>query len=85
MMSNAICWYDQNISDVSHRYESLASETIHGWLVDLLPNPPALVLDVGAGTGRDALGWRRVACKWSLSSRPARGNPAERRYVCGPS
>jgi SAM-dependent methyltransferase len=39
---------------VSRRYESVAAETIQGWLVDLLPNPPALVLDVGAGTGRDA-------------------------------
>jgi SAM-dependent methyltransferase len=54
MMSDAIRWYDQNISDVSRRYESVAAETVHGWLVDLLPNPPALVLDVGAGTGRDA-------------------------------
>ncbi|MBM3645883.1 MAG: class I SAM-dependent methyltransferase [Alphaproteobacteria bacterium] len=27
---------------------------VHGWLVDLLPRAPALVLDVGAGTGRDA-------------------------------
>jgi SAM-dependent methyltransferase len=54
MMSDALRWYDQNISDVSRRYESVAAETVHGWLVDLLPNAPALVLDVGAGTGRDA-------------------------------
>jgi SAM-dependent methyltransferase len=39
---------------VSRRYESVAAETVHGWLVDLLPIAPALVLDVGAGTGRDA-------------------------------
>ena len=54
MMSDAIRWYDQNVSDVSRRYESVAAETVHGWLVDLLPIAPALVLDVGAGTGRDA-------------------------------
>ncbi len=53
-MSDAIRWYDHNVSDVSHRYESVAAETVHGWLVDLLPNAPALILDVGAGTGRDA-------------------------------
>ena len=53
-MPDAIRWYDQNVSDVSRRYESVAAETVHGWLVDLLPNAPALVLDVGAGTGRDA-------------------------------
>ena len=38
----------------SRRYESVAAETVHGGLVDLLPIAPALVLDVGAGTGRDA-------------------------------
>jgi SAM-dependent methyltransferase len=54
MMSDAIRWYDRNVSDVSRRYESVAAETVHGWLVDLLPSAPALVLDVGAGTGRDA-------------------------------
>ena len=34
MMSDAIRWYDQNVSDVSRRYESVAAETVHGWLVD---------------------------------------------------
>ncbi len=53
-MSDAIHWYDANAADVSRRYESVAAETVHGWLVDLLPDAPALVLDVGAGTGRDA-------------------------------
>lgn len=53
-MSDAIHWYDANAADVSRRYESVAAETVHGWLVDLLPAAPALVLDVGAGTGRDA-------------------------------
>jgi len=52
MMPDAIRWYDQNVSDVSRRYESVAAETIHSWLIDLLPSAPALVLDVGAGTGR---------------------------------
>jgi len=54
MMPDAIRWYGQNVSDASRRYESVAAETVHGWLVDLLPNARALVLDVGAGTGRDA-------------------------------
>jgi SAM-dependent methyltransferase len=39
---------------VLQRYESVAAEKVHGWLVDLLPKPPALILDVGAGSGRDA-------------------------------
>jgi len=33
---------------------SPSARTVHDWLVDLLPVAPALVLDVGAGTGRDA-------------------------------
>jgi len=52
MMPDAIRWYDQNVSDVSRRYVSVAAETIHSWLIGLLPSAPALVLDVGAGTSR---------------------------------
>lgn len=37
-------WYDQHAADLAQSYEAL----------DLLPQAPALVLDVGAGTGRDA-------------------------------
>src|SRR5690606_31340081 len=53
-MTGAIAWYDANAETVSERYESVASERVHGWLLDLLPPAPALVLDVGAGSGRDA-------------------------------
>ena len=53
-MSDAIPWYDANVADVSRRYESVAAERVHAWLIDLIPGAPALVLDVGAGTGRDA-------------------------------
>ena len=35
-------------------YEALPPERLHRWLDGLLPAVPALVLDVGAGTGRDA-------------------------------
>ena len=34
-------------------YEALPPECPHRWLDGLLPAVPALVLDVGAGTGRD--------------------------------
>jgi len=40
-------------------YESVPSETVHDWLVDLLPEAPAAVLDVGAGSGRDAAWFAR--------------------------
>jgi hypothetical protein len=52
-MSDAIRWYDANAEDVSRRYESVAAEIVHGWLVDLLPRAPALVLDVGCKRRRE--------------------------------
>ncbi len=51
---NPIHWYDAHASEVSSRYEAVAADAVHEWLLDLLPPLPALVLDVGAGTGRDA-------------------------------
>ena len=36
------------------QYESLNPESLNGWLSDLLPSGEGIVLDVGAGTGRDA-------------------------------
>lgn len=52
--SDPIGWYDQHAGELASIYEALDSATVHGWLLDLLPHAPALVLDVGAGTGRDA-------------------------------
>jgi SAM-dependent methyltransferase len=53
-MSEAINWCDANVRELSRRYESVPAEKIHAWLIPALPSSPALVLDVGAGTGRDA-------------------------------
>ena len=53
-MADPIAWYQANAEMISARYESVPMEAVHGWLVDLLLPPPALILDVGAGSGRDA-------------------------------
>jgi SAM-dependent methyltransferase len=53
-MSDASSWYDLNVAEAAQRYEALVPSEVHAWLMDLLPEAPALVLDVGAGTGRDA-------------------------------
>jgi SAM-dependent methyltransferase len=54
-MSNPPDWYGAHVEEVSARFEALAAADVHGWLTDLLPTAPgALVMDVGAGTGRDA-------------------------------
>jgi hypothetical protein len=52
--ADPVAWYDANAETVSARYEETAAEDIHAWLLDLLPAIPATVLDVGAGSGRDA-------------------------------
>jgi SAM-dependent methyltransferase len=49
-------WYDRNANNVAMAYEALDPTSVHAWIDGLLPAIPALILDVGAGTGRDA-GW----------------------------
>ena len=56
------------------QYESIAFADIHAAILPLLPPPPAHVLDIGAGTGRDAagfaaLGYRVTAVEPTLELR----------------
>ena len=46
-------WYETHAAEAAARYESVAAEQINAWLLDLLPMRRAVVLDVGAGSGRD--------------------------------
>lgn len=46
--------YDQHAEQLVSQYESLTFEHVHPSLLDLLPPPGATILDVGAGSGRDA-------------------------------
>ena len=57
---------DLEVAAVAARYESVAAADVNDWLRYLLLPAPARVLDVGAGTGRDAawlsaLGYNVVA------------------------
>lgn len=47
-------YYAESAERLGEVYESVSFEDVHGALLDLLPKAPARVLDVGAGTGRDA-------------------------------
>ncbi|MCC7531066.1 MAG: class I SAM-dependent methyltransferase [Candidatus Melainabacteria bacterium] len=49
-----INYYSARVSELSAKYESKTFEEIHGDWLGLLPAPPASVLDIGSGTGRDA-------------------------------
>jgi SAM-dependent methyltransferase len=46
--------YAEEADALAERYERLTFQEVHGDVMHLFPAPPASVLDVGAGTGRDA-------------------------------
>ncbi len=46
--------YDREADSLAARYESKAFEEIHSDVLDLLPDSSGLVLDIGAGSGRDS-------------------------------
>ncbi|HEY0063846.1 MAG TPA: class I SAM-dependent methyltransferase [Telluria sp.] len=51
---SSIPHYDNNAQELVLQYESLSFEEVHASLMDLLPAPGTTILDVGAGSGRDA-------------------------------
>jgi SAM-dependent methyltransferase len=46
--------YAEEAEALAARYERLTFEQVHGDALAFFPKPPASVLDIGAGTGRDA-------------------------------
>ncbi len=53
-LSTVVAWYDANAERLAAAYESLPPGAGCAWFADLLPSGPGLVIDVGAGTGRNA-------------------------------
>ena len=49
-----IGFYHRHASELARRYDAMAFEAIHKAILPWLPQDPGLVLDVGAGSGRDA-------------------------------
>lgn len=73
-MPDSVRWYQKNAPQVAERYESIAAEDVHDWLIRFLPENPGRILDIGAGSGRDAawlagLGHQVVAVEPSLAMR----------------
>src|SRR3954468_7844177 len=67
-------WYEANAASIVPRYEAIDSAALHMWLGDLLPDASSTILDVGAGSGRDAawlasLGHEVVAAEPSAAMR----------------
>lgn len=68
--------YAQEAPELVERYETAAPEDIHGPVLRFFPSPPSRVVDIGAGTGRDAawlarLGHRVVAAEPTREMREA--------------
>jgi SAM-dependent methyltransferase len=49
--------YTNEVETLVRQYESVAFADVHRGVLPLMPLPPADVLDIGAGTGRDAGGF----------------------------
>lgn len=83
-MTERLGWYETRAEEAAARYESVAAERINEWLLDLLPKPPALVLDVGsgsrAGIARDS-GSRPVRRPGADQPVPAQGQPSVRQRL----
>lgn len=78
--ADAVEFYHRSAAAFAPSYESVSFAAVHGALMRHLPAAPADVLDVGAGTGRDAralagLGYRVVAVEPAAAFREL-GNQA---------
>src|SRR5690606_2962518 len=51
---DAVAFYGRDVEEFAQRYDAVAFEAVHAGLIDLLPPRGAAVLDIGAGSGRDA-------------------------------
>ena len=74
--SPAIGYYEECAAELAAAYEGVRAEVVNGWLTELLPAAAGMVIDVGAGSGRDAAwfalhGWKTVAVE------PSRGVRAQ--------
>ena len=72
--AEAMRWYGTNARMLGKSWEAIDPREVHDWLLPHLPSDPSLILDIGAGTGRDAawlasLGHRIIAVEPSAELR----------------
>lgn len=53
-LANILAPYNADSAELANQYESRPFEQLHATCRDLIPTAPGYVLDVGAGSGRDA-------------------------------
>jgi SAM-dependent methyltransferase len=69
-------WYESHAAAVVPQYEAADPAVLHAWLQDLLPAQPTAVLDIGAGSGRDAA-WLATQGHDVVAAEPAAAMRAE--------
>src|SRR3954462_10937019 len=68
--------YDAHAPDLVRRYEAVDPAALHSWLKGLLPDAPGTVLDIGAGSGRDAA-WFSAQGNDVIAVEPSNGMRSE--------
>lgn len=49
-----VAYYDRDAATFAARYDSVTFDAVHQGIAPFIPSVPATILDVGAGSGRDA-------------------------------
>ena len=75
-MAQSSNWYDAHAAELVRRYELVDPAKLYGSLSGLLSEAPGAVLDVGAGSGRDA-GWFSALGHDVVAIEPASGMRSE--------
>ncbi len=70
--SKTIKQYSERAEEFTATYESLTFEQVHQQLLDLMPQKGSAVLDIGAGSGRDAAWFAQRGCD-VVAVEPAQG------------
>ncbi len=75
-------WYEKHARETAALYESVSAQDMLGWLQNFMPAEGARILDVGAGSGRDAAwlarqGYQVVAVEPSPAMRVEAGKHHE--------
>jgi SAM-dependent methyltransferase len=59
-MHKSVGWYDDHAKDLAQGYEGIDPAKLYDWMRELLPQTNGTVMDIGAGTGRDAAWFARL-------------------------
>lgn len=79
--SKSIAYYDKKAKEFADSYEKLDPKKVHKHLIAHLPKPPAEILDIGSGSGRDAAWFAKMGYEvTAIEPAPALLKEAKRRH-----